>query len=192
MLSCSSWQEFTKAILLFGRPLWSFGENNYYGLSRSHWKAIPFPSGWWHFQIFPYNRLFYRQSPRWHRLDVKIKQSKTLGDVISIARLVDEQNQLQRQPVDSSRVSLVLTAPKVNSNPSSRILGLPPAPWGNPALPASVNRWPGGSRTTWKRPMLLLRREVCAWTSIVHDPRLTTGRSHNTLRSSNLSMPFLN
>lgn len=60
------------------------------------------------------------------RLDVKIKQSKTLADAIGVARLIEEKNHLrkkQSQPICSTSISV---APKAISTPTDGILGPPP------------------------------------------------------------------
>jgi hypothetical protein len=60
------------------------------------------------------------------RLDVKIKQPKTLADTIGVARLVEERNQLQRKPFSNNRLLPVATFQKGHSNPSPGILGSSP------------------------------------------------------------------
>jgi hypothetical protein len=60
------------------------------------------------------------------RLDVKIKQPKTLADTIGVARLVEERNQLQRKPFLNNRLLPVTTFQKGHSNPSPGILGASP------------------------------------------------------------------
>lgn len=57
------------------------------------------------------------------RLDVKIKQPRTLADMIGVARLVEERNQLQRRPIPINRVQSIAPLPKGNPNPSAGILG---------------------------------------------------------------------
>ncbi|KAL5718323.1 hypothetical protein ACHQM5_011236 [Ranunculus cassubicifolius] len=60
------------------------------------------------------------------RLDVKIKQPKTLADTIGIARLVEERNQLQKKSIQHFRSQPASLAPKVNPNPIVGLLGPPP------------------------------------------------------------------
>jgi hypothetical protein len=60
------------------------------------------------------------------RLDVKIKQPKTLADTIGVARLVEERNQLQRKPFSNNRLLPVMTFQRGHSNPSPGILGSSP------------------------------------------------------------------
>jgi hypothetical protein len=60
------------------------------------------------------------------RLDVKIKQPKTLADIIGVARLVEERNQLQRKPFSNNRLLPVTTFQRGHFNPSPGILGSSP------------------------------------------------------------------
>jgi hypothetical protein len=60
------------------------------------------------------------------RLDVKIKQPKTLADTIGVARLVEERNQLQRKPFSNNRLLSVTTFQRGHSNPFPGILGSSP------------------------------------------------------------------
>ena len=60
------------------------------------------------------------------RLDVKIKQPKTLAETIGVARLVEERNQLQRRPYSNNRLLPVTTIQRGHSNPSPGILGSSP------------------------------------------------------------------
>ena len=60
------------------------------------------------------------------RLDVKIKQPKTLAETIGVARLVEERNQLQRRPYSNNRLLPVTTIQRRHSNPSPGILGSSP------------------------------------------------------------------
>ena len=57
------------------------------------------------------------------RLDIKIKQPKTLADAIGGARLVEERNQLQRKSFPSNLVLPMTTMPRGNANPFPGILG---------------------------------------------------------------------
>jgi hypothetical protein len=60
------------------------------------------------------------------RLDVKIKQPKTLVDTIRVAKLVEECNQLQRKPFLNNYLLPVMTFQRGHSNPSHGILGSSP------------------------------------------------------------------
>lgn len=77
------------------------------------------------------------------RLDVKIKQPKTLADAIGIARLVEERNQLQKKPPDPSCSQPIIAASKTNSISAPGVLGPPPVQRGNSnanANPTSFRR----------------------------------------------------
>ncbi|EEF39867.1 conserved hypothetical protein [Ricinus communis] len=66
------------------------------------------------------------------RLDVKIKQPKTLADAIGVTRLVEERNRLQKKSPDPSRFQPATTASKINSTSASGVLGPRPVQRGNP------------------------------------------------------------
>ncbi|KAA8546750.1 hypothetical protein F0562_003179 [Nyssa sinensis] len=61
------------------------------------------------------------------RLDVKIKQPRTLADTIGVARLVEERNQLQRRPTPINRMQTGAPLPRGNPNPAAGILGSTPS-----------------------------------------------------------------
>ncbi|KAA8540964.1 hypothetical protein F0562_024898 [Nyssa sinensis] len=61
------------------------------------------------------------------RLDVKIKQPRTLVDTIGVARLVEERNQLQRRPTPINRMQTGAPLPRGNPNPAAGILGSTPS-----------------------------------------------------------------
>jgi len=60
------------------------------------------------------------------RLEVKIKQPKTLADTIRLPQLVEERNQLQRKPFLNNYLLPVTTFQRGHSNPSHGILGSSP------------------------------------------------------------------
>lgn len=62
-------------------------------------------------------------------------------DVIGVARLVEERNQLQKKPTDSNRFQSTLATPKATSNSAPGILGPPPVPRGNPTPNPLAFRW---------------------------------------------------
>ncbi|KAL5555249.1 hypothetical protein UlMin_037485 [Ulmus minor] len=60
------------------------------------------------------------------RIDVKIKQPRTLADTIGVARLIEERNQLQRKPTQQNRFLPASLTPKASPNPTASVLGPPP------------------------------------------------------------------
>ena len=60
------------------------------------------------------------------RIDVKIKQPRTLADTIGVARLIEERNQLQRKPAQQTRFQPASVTPKASPNPTAGVLGPPP------------------------------------------------------------------
>ncbi|XP_034693910.1 uncharacterized protein LOC117920466 [Vitis riparia] len=60
------------------------------------------------------------------RIDVKIKQPRTLADTIGVARLIEERNQLQRKPNQQTRFQPTSLTPKASPNPTAGVLGPPP------------------------------------------------------------------
>ncbi|XP_052299962.1 uncharacterized protein LOC127903656 [Citrus sinensis] len=60
------------------------------------------------------------------RLDVKIKQPRTLVDAIGVARLVEEQNLLQRKARTSYPFQTTTVMPRTMPNTTASVLGLPP------------------------------------------------------------------
>ena len=60
------------------------------------------------------------------RLDVKIKQPRTLADAIGVARLVEERNALQKRTTPPGRILPVASVPRGPPTPAVGILGLPP------------------------------------------------------------------
>ncbi|GFY86884.1 alpha/beta-Hydrolases superfamily protein [Actinidia rufa] len=61
------------------------------------------------------------------RLDVKIKQPRTLADITGVARLIEERNSLQRRWSSSSHTPGAIVTPKPTPNNAAGILGPPPA-----------------------------------------------------------------
>ena len=61
------------------------------------------------------------------RLDVKIKQPRSLAEAIGVARLVEERNTLQRKGINPYRSPINDTQPRSVSHNSPRLLGPPPA-----------------------------------------------------------------
>ncbi|XP_057481136.1 uncharacterized protein LOC130768158 [Actinidia eriantha] len=128
-----TWEEFTKAVLLRFGP--TEFEDPSEALSRLKQTTT----------IAAYQEAFERLSHRVDklpetfligcfiaglkddiRLDVKIKQPRTLADTIGVARLVEERNQLQRRPTPINRMQSGAPLPRVNPNPSAGILGPTP------------------------------------------------------------------
>ncbi|KAL5556185.1 hypothetical protein UlMin_038421, partial [Ulmus minor] len=60
------------------------------------------------------------------RIDIKIKQPRTLADTIGMARLIEERNQLQRKPTQQNRFLPASLTPKASPNPTAGVLGPPP------------------------------------------------------------------
>lgn len=60
------------------------------------------------------------------RIDVKIKQPRTLADTIGVARLIEERNQLQRKPNQQTRFQPASLTPKASPNPTAGVLGPSP------------------------------------------------------------------
>ncbi|KAL5554076.1 hypothetical protein UlMin_041477 [Ulmus minor] len=60
------------------------------------------------------------------RIDVKIKQPRTLADTIGVARLIEERNQLQRKPTQQNHFLPASLTPKASPNPTAGVLGPPP------------------------------------------------------------------
>ncbi|KAA8549572.1 hypothetical protein F0562_001410 [Nyssa sinensis] len=60
------------------------------------------------------------------RLDVKIKQPRTLADAIGVARLVEERNSLQKRTTPQGRILPVASMQRGSPNPAVGILGAPP------------------------------------------------------------------
>ncbi|XP_068661892.1 protein NRT1/ PTR FAMILY 4.5-like [Aristolochia californica] len=60
------------------------------------------------------------------RIDVKIKQPRTLVDTIGVARLIEARNQLQRRPNLQLLSQPTFETLKVSSNPIAGVLGPPP------------------------------------------------------------------
>ena len=60
------------------------------------------------------------------RLDVKIKQPRTLTDAIGVARLFEERNNLQKKMSTSFRPSTITGAQRIIPSHSSGVLGPPP------------------------------------------------------------------
>ncbi|KAH9779621.1 hypothetical protein KPL71_007762 [Citrus sinensis] len=60
------------------------------------------------------------------RLDVKIKQPRTLSDTIGVARLIEERNQLQRKPTQAARSQSTVITERPGLNPTAGVLGPPP------------------------------------------------------------------
>ena len=72
------------------------------------------------------------------RLDVKIKQPRTLASAIGVARLIEEHNLLQKKTATPSRIPMTATLQK-GPNPSAGILGPNPTQWSNNSLnPSSL------------------------------------------------------
>ncbi|XP_034684112.1 uncharacterized protein LOC117913267 [Vitis riparia] len=67
------------------------------------------------------------------RLDVKIKQPRTLASAIGVARLIEERNLLQKKIATPSRIPMTATLQK-GPNPSAGILGPNPTQWSNNSL----------------------------------------------------------
>ncbi|KAH9699581.1 hypothetical protein KPL71_024420 [Citrus sinensis] len=61
------------------------------------------------------------------RLDVKIKQPRTLADAIGVARLVEERNLLQRKARTSYPFQTTSVMPRTMPNTTASVLGPPPA-----------------------------------------------------------------
>ncbi|WJZ94681.1 hypothetical protein VitviT2T_013519 [Vitis vinifera] len=77
------------------------------------------------------------------RIDVKIKQPRTLADTIGVARLIEERDQLQRKPNQQTRFQLASLTPKASPNPTAGVLGPPPTQRMNQssnAQPATFHR----------------------------------------------------
>ncbi|KAA8536794.1 hypothetical protein F0562_029272 [Nyssa sinensis] len=129
-----TWEELTKAILL------RFGPTEFEDPSEalSHLKQTT--------TVVTYQEAFERLSHRVDklpetfligcfiaglrddiRLDVKIKQPRTLADTIGVARLVEERNQLQRRPTPINRMQTEAPLPRGNPNPAVGILGSTPS-----------------------------------------------------------------
>ncbi|KAA8526488.1 hypothetical protein F0562_008310 [Nyssa sinensis] len=60
------------------------------------------------------------------RLDVKVKQPRTLVDAIGVARLVEERNHLQTKLIPPFRSQSVPSTPRATPNPTAGVLGPPP------------------------------------------------------------------
>ncbi|KAA8519599.1 hypothetical protein F0562_013956 [Nyssa sinensis] len=60
------------------------------------------------------------------RLDVKIKQPRTLADAIGVSRLVEERNSLQKRTTPQGRILPVASMQRGSPNPAVGILGPPP------------------------------------------------------------------
>ena len=86
------------------------------------------------------------------RLDVKIKQPRTLSDAIGVTRLIKERNYLQKQTSPPFRSQSALATPKLNPNLTADLLGPSSNPHGTP----SSNYQPRGKRSSRKRVVLLL------------------------------------
>ena len=74
------------------------------------------------------------------RLDVKVKQPRTLLDAIRVARLVEERTQLQRKSTLVFRTIGVATHQKNNPNTLVRLLGPPPITKPNQTSPGGFKR----------------------------------------------------
>ena len=61
------------------------------------------------------------------RLDVKVKQPKSLQNAIGVARLIEERNSLQTKTITSFRSHPTTPSKGTNPNPTVGILGPPPA-----------------------------------------------------------------
>lgn len=76
------------------------------------------------------------------RLDVKIKQPRTLSDTIGVARLIEERNQLQRKPTQAACSQSTVITQRPRLNPTAGVLGPPPnqRPNQNPVTPPATFR----------------------------------------------------
>ena len=61
------------------------------------------------------------------RLDVKVKQHKSLSDAIGVARLIEKRNSLQKKTIISFQSHPASPSNYTNPNPTAGILGPPPA-----------------------------------------------------------------
>lgn len=69
------------------------------------------------------------------RLDVKIKQPKTLTEAIGVARLIEERNQLHKRSNLPFRPTSTIVTPKVTNHPTTGVLGPHPHQRANPTPP---------------------------------------------------------
>ena len=74
------------------------------------------------------------------RLDVKVKQPRTLLDTIGVARLVEERTQLQRKSTSVFRTIGVAAHQKNNPSTSIELLGPPPITKPNQTSPGGFKR----------------------------------------------------
>ncbi|KAL5782615.1 hypothetical protein ACOSP7_007644 [Xanthoceras sorbifolium] len=120
-----TWEEFTKALLH------RFGPTNYEDPSEAHSRLEQigtvqtyqeaFEKLSYHVDDLPKNYLigcFIAGLRDAIRLDVKVKQPKTLADTIWVARLIEERNSLQRKTTSNYRPSPFVTASRNTPTPS--------------------------------------------------------------------------
>lgn len=74
------------------------------------------------------------------RLDVKVKQPRTLSDAIGVARLVEERNLLQKKTTNSGRITNVGQPTRSAPTPTAGVLGPAPAPRGGQTSPMPFRR----------------------------------------------------
>ena len=77
------------------------------------------------------------------RLDVRVKQPKTLSEAISVAHLIEERNHLQRNRNSSFRPPEYVTQPRVQAQTVAALLG--------PSPSQRSNQSAGGSQGTVRR-----------------------------------------
>ncbi|KAH7545445.1 hypothetical protein FEM48_Zijuj01G0094700 [Ziziphus jujuba var. spinosa] len=74
------------------------------------------------------------------RIDVKIKHPRSLAEAIGVARLIEERNYLHRRTTTNLRAIPTAVTPKVNINPTPRLLGPPLVTRNNSIRPGPAAR----------------------------------------------------